>query len=201
LSRRDVSGSVPALAALGEAALRQADAPLAYAIARAGLLQGAEGQARFLFLRARALPPWEEERRSVCLAAASELARRQRDQELLNRIGDFRDRQMDLYGLPPDSAEAAAMSTAEIGRLVQSEIDERKIKPRRPRSVPANHEDCGCPACSAARGELPAELLDLVGELGPEAVANAMAQILGIGGKKPRGRRRRPVFGNDVIPF
>jgi hypothetical protein len=37
----------------------------------------------------------------------------------------------------------------------------------------------------------------MVEELGPEVVAKAMAEMLGIGGKKKRGRGRRPVFGDD----
>jgi hypothetical protein len=199
LSRPNVSGDVRALAALGEAALRQNDAPLAYAIAGAGLAQGAEGQARFLFLRARALPPWDEERRSACLAAASELARRLRDPDLLNQIGDWRDEEMDLFGLPPDAAEAATMSTAEIGRVVQRETTERGYPKSRP--VLIDDEDCQCPACCAARGQLPAELLDMVEELGPEVVAKAMAEMLGIGGKRKRRSGRRPVFGDGEIPF
>jgi hypothetical protein len=199
LSKTGVSGNVPALAALGEAAMRQNDAPLAYAIAGAGLAQGAEGQARFLFLRARALPPWEEERSGACLAAASELARRQRDADLLNHIGECRDEEMDLFGLPPDAANAATMSTGEIGRVVQRETLEPGYPTSRP--VTADDEDCPCAACCAARAELPAELIGMMEELGPEVVAKAMAEMLGIGGKRKRGGRRRPVFGDGEVPF
>jgi hypothetical protein len=40
----------------------------------------------------------------------------------------------------------------------------------------------------------------LVDQLGPEAVARALAEMIGIGGKKKRGRRRLP-FDESDFPF
>ena len=71
------------LGALGEAALRTDDYQLAYAVSAAGLKLAQERWAEFLFLRARTLPDWDEERQTLCAAAASELARRQRNADLL----------------------------------------------------------------------------------------------------------------------
>jgi hypothetical protein len=204
LSAQNVPSNPRALSALGEVALRNDDLPLAYAIAGAGLAQGAETQAQFLFLRARCMPPWEPERGSGCLAAASELARRQHDYDLLARIGEWRDQE--LSWLDVSGQAKAAPDTAEIARVVEREVKERKIPkprsaPRRvPRGAPWDEEECQCPECRAERAELPPELMELVDRLGPEAVARALADMIGIGGKKKRGRQRLPLDESD-LPF
>jgi hypothetical protein len=77
------------LRALGEAALRHNLRELAYAASAAGLVRGGATEARFLLLRAQALPSWELERRSDCLAVAAELARRQRDMALVEEAVDL----------------------------------------------------------------------------------------------------------------
>jgi hypothetical protein len=204
LSAPNVPANPRALAALGEAAMRDDDLPLAYAVAGAGLAQGAESHARFLFLRARCMPPWEPERGSSCLAAASELARRQHDSDLLTRIGEWRDEE--LSWLDVSEQAKAAPDTAEIARVVEREVKERTIpKPRSasrraPRGGRWDDEECQCPECCAERGELPPELTELVDQLGPEVVARALAEMIGIGGKKKRGRRRLP-FDESDFPF
>jgi hypothetical protein len=193
----NVSANPRTLAALGEAAIRQDHFPLAYTIAGAGLAQGTESQARFLFLRARSLPPWEDDRRSSCLAAASELARRQHDSDLLKRIGEWRDKELDWLDVPEQAK--AALGAEEIGRVVQCEIEERAVPTSQPDS-PDDDEECQCPACCAKRGGLPQELVGMMDQLGPEAVAQALAEMLGIGGKKKRGRRRSRLDDFD-LPF
>jgi hypothetical protein len=196
LSAPNVSANPRALAALGEAALRQECFPLAYAIAGAGLAQGAESHARFLFLRARALPPYEAARRDACLAAASELARRRHDNDLLRRIGEWRYEIMDWIDVPEHAV--AAPDGREIGRTVDREIRDQKF----PDSPPAGADDeqCDCPACCAERNELPAQMLEMIEEIGPEAMAQTLAEMLGYGGKKKRGRRR-PLVDNFDLPF
>jgi hypothetical protein len=77
------------LRALGEVALRYNLRELAYAASAAGLLKGGATQARFLLLRAQALPSWEYERRRDCLAVVVELARRQRDMALVEEAVDL----------------------------------------------------------------------------------------------------------------
>lgn len=194
LSAQNVSANPRALAALGEVAMQQDYFPLAYTIARAGLAQGAENQARFLLLRARSLPPWEEDRRSSCLAAASELARRQHDSDLLKRIGEWRDELLGWLDVP---GQARALDAKEIGRVVQREIKERKYPASRP---DFQDEECPCAACRTERGELPGNLMEMMDQFGPDAVAQVMAEMLGAGGKKKRGRRQPRLEGMD-LPF
>ena len=79
---------VAQLLAFGEAALNSIASELAYAASAAGLASG-KAAARFLFLRARALPVWAAEQRRGCLAAAIALARQERDGELTDRILDW----------------------------------------------------------------------------------------------------------------
>jgi hypothetical protein len=198
LSARNVSANPRILMSLGEAALREDHFPLAYAIAGAGLAQGAESQARFLFLRARSLPPWEEDRRDSCLAVAVELARRRHDSELLQRIGAWRDGLLLGWMDVPDKAKAA-LGTEEIARVVEREINQHAFPTSRP-GLTDPDDYCDCPACSAERGELPAELMEMVDQFGPEVVAKAMAEMLGIGGKKKRGRRHSR-FDDLDTPF
>jgi hypothetical protein len=65
-------------------------------------------------------------------------------------------------------------------------------------------EDCDCPVCRAERdglpAELPPELMDMIDQFGPEVVARAMSEMLGLGGKKKRGRRHSDVSDAD-LPF
>jgi hypothetical protein len=77
------------LRALGEAALRHDLFQLAYAVSAAGLRKGGSTEARFLLLRAQALPGWETARRRECLAVAAELASRQRDMALVEEAVDL----------------------------------------------------------------------------------------------------------------
>jgi hypothetical protein len=75
---------------IAETAIRNKHFELAYAAAGVGLVkQGAE-TARFLFLRARSLPIWEIERRDDCLTAVIELARRERDLDLIDEAIELR---------------------------------------------------------------------------------------------------------------
>lgn len=74
---------------LGRAALCTNQKKLAYAASVAGLEMGGEREARFLLLRARALPEWELERRDDCITAAVELGRRRRDTSLINEAVEF----------------------------------------------------------------------------------------------------------------
>ncbi len=196
LSVPDVAANPRALAALGETAMHVEHRPLAYAVAGAGLTQGAESHARFLFLRARSFPEWEEERRSSCLAAASELARRQHDTGLLRRIGAWRQEALEWMDFPEKAQ--ASLESDEIGRVVKREIQERAY-PASAGDV-ADDEECQCPACCAERGELPAGLMDMVDQFGPEVVAQAMAEMFGRG-PKPKRRRRRPRYDDLYEPF
>ena len=78
------------LEVLGKAALHTNQKELAYTASAAGLELGGDQEARFLLLRARALPEWEFERREDCIAATVELGRRRRDMSIINEAMELR---------------------------------------------------------------------------------------------------------------
>jgi hypothetical protein len=208
LAGKDAVADAAGLAALGEAALRADDLELAYAVSTAGLKLAQDRWAEFLFLRARAIPDWAEERQAPCAAAASELARRQRNPDLLARIGTWRDEEMiSLDGNHSD----VAMTTQQIDDLVQRE---RKLEfPAMPDGGFDYDESlCDCPSCRAERAgrftglppglpDLPPELVDMMEEMGPDVVMQALEELIGGGPPKRSRRRSRPVFGDDDVPF
>ena len=75
---------------LGRAALRTNQKEVAYAASIEGLEMGGDTEARFLLLRARALPEWEFERRDDCITAAIELGRRRRDTSVISEAVELR---------------------------------------------------------------------------------------------------------------
>jgi len=183
VSHKKFNAPVGPLIALGEATAGKASPILTYLIAGAGLSQGPEGQAHFLYLRAAGMPTWAFERRGACLAAASELARRARDTDLLNRIGQWRDDEMEWMGAP-SIADSAPMDSEQIATIVAHEVRLREY----PRQSPRTREQvCNCPKCRAARaGSMPPGIAEMLEELGPEGMADALAEIIGLGGKKKR---------------
>jgi len=85
---------------ISEGALRNKNFELAYTAAGAGLVSGGTAVARFLLLRARSLPVWEVTRRDDCIAAALELARRERDVDLIDEAIELRrNRRNSRYGV------------------------------------------------------------------------------------------------------
>jgi hypothetical protein len=186
------------LAALGETALRMRQLPLAFAVSAAGLGAGTEGQAGFLFLRARALPPWEDERQETCVSAAAELARRYRNLDLLKRISEWREQELAWAG-PPDGS-AVVMTIEQVDNVLRRELRERQYPTLEPYS---GEDQCDCPVCRAGRGralEIPRELADMVEEFGPEEVAKAMAEMIFDGSAKPKKKRSR-LIGAGEMPF
>ncbi|MBW2329870.1 MAG: hypothetical protein JRF30_02830 [Deltaproteobacteria bacterium] len=75
---------------LADAALRNGNAELAYAASGAGLSRRGRDSTRFLLLRARSLPMWMIDRRNDCISAAIEMARRERDMDLLDEAIELR---------------------------------------------------------------------------------------------------------------
>ena len=220
--KRELSGGDPVadaagLGALGEAALRGRNVGLAYAVSAAGLKYAQERWAEFLFLRARCLPAWAEERQTLCAAAASELARRQRNPDLLGRIGKWREKELDWL---ERSDTDVAMTTQQIDDLVQRERAQPGL-PAMPDDMPDDMPDgmedddvpCDCPSCRAERRGMPRGmptgippgmppvLERLMEELGPEELMRAMAQILGGGMPKRRRRRSSRILDDKDLPF
>jgi hypothetical protein len=192
-----------ALGALGEAALPR-DPDLAYAVSAAGLKLGQERWAEFLFLRARALPEYAEERQALCAAAASELARRQRKTDLLGRIGEWREGA--VMWLDHNETDVA-MTTQQIDDLIRREREQSEVP-----DVEDDDRLCDCPSCRAERAgrftglppglpDLPPELVDMVEEMGPDVVMQALEELIR-GGPPKRGKRRsRPALSDDDLPF
>lgn len=189
----------PLLAALGEAALRTSDYLLAYTISSAGLGLDAATQAAMLFLRARSLPPWEDERIEACARAAAELARRRRDVDLLGRIGVWRARS-GPFDIPWNAS--VTLDSEQLRAIVEKESAAREY----PRFPPEDNYvpwRCDCPFCRARRRKRrdPVEqvIAELVEELGPEGAAEALAEILGPEPERPSPKRRgRPA--EDELP-
>ena len=184
------------LGALGEAALGMDDYQLAWAVSRAGLNLAQERRAEFLFLRARTLPDWAGNRQTLCAAAASELARRQRNADLLRRIGEWREEEM--VGFDGGQTDVT-MSTEQIDQLIQSERESDFS------DMPEDDVLCNCPSCRAEREGLPPGLDRMVEELGPDVVMQALEEIIG-GFGKPKKRRRHAGErdldgGTDYLPF
>jgi hypothetical protein len=86
----DNSHDTATIRVIAETALRNKHFELAYAAAGVGLVKQGASTARFLLLRARSLPTWEIERKDDCLTAAIELARRERDLDLIDEAIELR---------------------------------------------------------------------------------------------------------------
>jgi hypothetical protein len=213
LSSSDLPPDQPGLAAIGEAALRTSNSTLAYAVAGAGLAGNPASHASFLFLRARSLPPWETRRHDGCLSAASELARRQRDHGLLDRIGQWREKMLDDMVQLDDEV---AMSTEQINRVIQQENEQRAYPASPPKYLDDGDEDddyCDCPDCRKRRAGMPPgmppglevledmleEMAEQFGQDEVEAAIDDLFSGLKRKGKKKR-RQVREVSDHD-IPF
>jgi hypothetical protein len=115
---------------IAEVALENGNFELAYAAAGAGLLQHGTSAARFLLLRARSLPTWEMDRQEDCITAAIELARRERDLDLideaveLRRNGNGLKRGFSIFGFIFDG-ENLSMETEELNHVLEREKSAR----------------------------------------------------------------------------
>jgi hypothetical protein len=163
------------LRALAEAANGQGLPGLAYAAAGAGLSIGGPVAARFLLLRAQSLPPDGSKRRRECLEAAFELARRQRDQDLLEEIGD----------LLPSSRRA--LSAERVSSVLDRE--QKALEPPSGGALAeeASGETCGCPVCLGEEEEddedlppgLESELVELIKQSGvPREAAPLFLELI-----------------------
>jgi len=153
-----------ALRSLGETALRGVQNTLAFAISAAGLRLGQPHEARFLLLRARSLPERAVERRQACFAAAAEIARRQRDMDLVADIVDHHQRATDqgwasIFG-GSSWADDLRMDEEQWGQVLEQEKHAQPYP-----SSPWDDEfssgllsqvlgRCQCPACQRARGKI-----------------------------------------------
>ncbi len=185
---RDLAANGPGLdfaplSALGEVALREQNLPLAYAVSTAGLAGAPAGHPHFLFLRAQALPRGLDERQDACVDAAAELARRQRNDSLLEKISRWRE---NVFGeFAPMSAELS-MPNEEVNKVLQAE----RSKPNFPDGNSKPEQPCDCPDCRRAGKRMEKELAGLLDEFGPEVLSQALDDALENLGKASPGKRK-----------
>jgi hypothetical protein len=137
------------LQVLAEAGVNAGHADLAYTASATGLERGGAREARFLLLRAQALPQQQFDRRALCAAAVVQLTRQNRDAELLERAANLLRGQLhsaDLDLTPEEAAEVLRKEKAEPKFLARSGYgpDYRAI---------LKEKLCDCPDCRRARGE------------------------------------------------
>ena len=143
------------LLALGEAAVRRGSLNLAYAISAAGLAGDGFPVGRCLLIRARALPPFEGERRNQCLAAVVTLARRQRDHALVSAAIEARRGGDRYYDDELTSSSDFSVTDEHLAALLAGE---RSATEYPKHGAPLAYVSkfmrlCMCPACRAERGE------------------------------------------------
>jgi hypothetical protein len=147
--------TVSQLATLGETALAEGNLHFAYAISDAGMNR--EGStlgpraSGFLLLRSRSLPDWASGRRSVCAAAAAELARSHGDMDVVGEALELLREGFDNEPLSLTLKQAGEVMRTEKGASTfpvgaRREPDYNGLLPGRL---------CDCPECRSARGELP----------------------------------------------
>jgi hypothetical protein len=179
---------------LGEAAMRSQSPKLAFAISAAGLARGG-ADARVMFLRARALPPWASERRYHCLFAALELARRERNTDLAGRLLDeLQAHPRNMFGLEDSMGEIAREDYALEPELLNEVLEEERAEKQFPVSgrsaLPRyvrEHETDECDSARPRRGEREfdenedlAQLQDLLENMPPE-VAREVNKAIALG--------------------
>ena len=140
---------------IAEAALRRQDRELAFALSDRGLELGAPHTARFLLLRARSLPLWEDERIAYCLEISAALARRVRD---MNLVHDVVDAWQTVFGPGSGLGLEANLLDPSADETSQDEIDHVLARERQERELPTrplydSDDDglCQCPACRRKR--------------------------------------------------
>jgi hypothetical protein len=104
------------------------------------------------------------------------------------------------------------MTTKQIEDLVQREREQREFPAMPVGGFDYDDSLCDCPSCRAERAgrfpglppglpDLPPELVDMMEEMGPDVVMQALEELIRDGPPKRGKRRSRPVFGDDDVPF
>ena len=146
--RNSQSLNVGQLQTLAEAGLSVEHFELAYTVSAAGLERGGSTEASFLLLRAKSLPEYHQGRRAVCASAAAQLARQQRQMDVVEKAVEL---------LADSSFEDLSFTSEQAAAVVQKEKAERSF-PTGYRPGP-DYSDllgaglCNCPKCRRARGE------------------------------------------------
>ncbi len=157
LNKKDFSLDPELLICLCETAYNSSDDKIAYAGSGAGLRMRTKSTARFLKIRAQSLPYFCRERRMECFAAAAELARCERDMELVSEIIDeMRSSTFGFgFGLNPAYTRDMSISRQAVDNILDAESKDKKY----PKDIYDDYDypedgyndDCQCPACRRSR--------------------------------------------------
>jgi hypothetical protein len=141
--------NVGQLQTLADAGLYSEHFELTYAVSGTGLERGGSSEANFLLLRAKSLPEYQQGRRAVCASAAAQLARQQRQMEVVEEAVEL---------IADSSFEDLSFTSEQASTVVRMEKAERAF-PTAYRPGPdysdllGAEESCDCPKCRRARGE------------------------------------------------
>jgi HPt (histidine-containing phosphotransfer) domain-containing protein len=156
LPRAGASLDTVQLQTLAEAGVNATHVELAYAASAAGLERGGSTEARFLLLRARGLPEERYDRRVACAAAALEIARQRREEQVVHLAVEF------LHG--PLQADSVSVTLDEAGEILRGEKAEPKVFAAQRRDPGyeriLKEKRCDCPKCRRERGEIDEESED-----------------------------------------
>lgn len=159
LPKSSQSLHVGQLRTLGEAGLDEEHFELAYAASAAGLDRGGPTEAGFVLLRAQSLRPVLEARWAVCAAAAAQLARQQRQMDVVEQA-------VELLADSPFSD--LSLNAEQASTVVRKEKAERAFPT--PRRLGPDYSEflgeslCNCPNCRRARGEAVSPFEDFEGD-------------------------------------
>jgi hypothetical protein len=137
------------LRALAESGVCASHRELAFAATKAGLERGGPTEARFLLLRAKSLPEGDTGRGAICATAAAELARAQRDMQLVEEAVEF---SRGKFG--PLALDLSLEQAAEVVRKERAEIRFPRFAGEGPNYRNLFPKDlCQCPEGRRERGE------------------------------------------------
>gem|GEM_PF-625831 len=145
-------------------AIESSSSELAFIASGAGLRLSDQNKARFMMLRAQSIPYYFSDRRLECFAAAAELARRQRDMELVSEIVDSARRRSRMGfvfgGFGPLGPDDLRLDEEELESVIKNEVNASKFPSYRDDYEAVRRNDifeqqqpCMCPQCRRARGE------------------------------------------------
>jgi hypothetical protein len=138
------------LRALGELGMATGHPRLAWAVSGAGLARGGPNEARFLVLRARAMPPGDGQRYLAIGAAAAELGRLHHDTESIAKAVEM--------VRNPTGGDSVSLTLEHAREVVRRELASNAF-PDRPGRGPTYNElifpkkQCSCADCRRERRE------------------------------------------------
>jgi hypothetical protein len=150
ISSQSTSLETAHLQVLAEMGVNGGNPDLTFTASAAGLERGGPSEASFLLLRAKGLPPQQWERRGLCTAAAVQMARQNRDTEVLEQATNLLSGPLRSAGLelqPEEAAEVLRKEKAEPKFLARSGDGPDY-------SAILRGKRCDCPDCRQKRGEI-----------------------------------------------